>query len=103
MIDDPSIDTAASALERGTGLHQWQNREGARRLISLGTGDSLNGERTQASLAVPLSDDETMLIDASSGTVLLGRLEAAGIPLGSVRHLFLSHRHFDHVGGLLLC
>ncbi len=40
-----------------------------------------------------------MLIDASSGTVLLGRLEAAGIPLESVRHLFLSHRHFDHVGG----
>jgi len=41
-----------------------------------------------------------MLIDASSGTVLLGRLEAAGIPPESVRHLFLSHRHFDHVGGL---
>ena len=40
-----------------------------------------------------------MLIDASSGTVLLGRLEAAGIPPESVRHLFLSHRHFDHVGG----
>jgi metal-dependent hydrolase (beta-lactamase superfamily II) len=34
-----------------------------------------------------------MLIDTSSGTVLLGRLEAAGIPLESVRHLFLSHRH----------
>jgi len=41
-----------------------------------------------------------MLIDASSGTVLLGRLAAAGIPLESVRHLFVSHRHFDHVGGL---
>src|SRR5215207_3056368 len=41
-----------------------------------------------------------MLIDASSGTVLLGRLEAAGIPLECVRYLFVSHRHFDHVGGL---
>jgi ribonuclease Z len=70
-----------------------------RRLTFLGTGDSLNGERAQASLALPLSGDETMLIDTSSGTVLLGRLEAAGIPLDSVRHLFLSHRHFDHVGG----
>lgn len=70
-----------------------------RRLTFLGTGDSLNGERAQASLALPLSADETMLIDTSSGTVLLGRLEAAGIPLESVRHLFLSHRHFDHVGG----
>src|SRR5215210_5391185 len=70
-----------------------------RGLTFLGTGDSLNGERAQASLALPLSGDETMLIDTSSGTVLLGRLEAAGIPLESVRHLFLSHRHFDHVGG----
>jgi ribonuclease BN (tRNA processing enzyme) len=68
-------------------------------MIFLGTGDSLNAERAQASLALPLPGDETMLIDASSGTVLLGRLEAAGIPPESVRHLFLSHRHFDHVGG----
>jgi metal-dependent hydrolase (beta-lactamase superfamily II) len=41
-----------------------------------------------------------MLLDASSGTILLRQLKAAGIPLGSVRHLFVSHRHFDHVGGL---
>jgi ribonuclease Z len=71
-----------------------------RRLIFLGTGDSLNPERAQTSLALPLAGNETMLIDASSGTVLLARLEAAGIPLESVRHVFISHRHFDHVGGL---
>jgi ribonuclease Z len=70
------------------------------RLIFLGTGDSVNPERAQTSLAVPLAGDETMLFDASSGTVLLARLEAAGIPLESVRHVFVSHRHFDHVGGL---
>jgi ribonuclease BN (tRNA processing enzyme) len=70
------------------------------RLTFLGTGDSLNPERAQTSVAVPLAGDETMLIDTSSGTVLLGRLEAAGIPLESVRHVFVSHRHFDHVGGL---
>ncbi len=70
-----------------------------RRVTFLGTGDPLNGERAQSSLALPLAGDETMLIDASSGTVLLGRLETAGIPPESVRHLFLSHRHFDHVGG----
>jgi ribonuclease Z len=69
-------------------------------LIFLGSGDALNPERAQTSLAVPLSGGETMLFDASSGTVLLGRLAAAGIPLESVRHLFVSHRHFDHVGGL---
>lgn len=71
-----------------------------RRLIFLGTGDSLNPERAQTSLAVPLAGGEAMLVDASSGTVLLARLEAAGIPLEAVRHVFISHRHFDHVGGL---
>jgi ribonuclease Z len=71
-----------------------------RRLVFLGTGDSLNPERAQTSLAVPLPGGETMLVDTSSGTVLLARLEAAGIPLESVRHVFISHRHFDHVGGL---
>jgi ribonuclease Z len=70
------------------------------RVIFLGTGDPLNEERAQTSLAVPLSGDETMLFDASSGTILLRQLKAAGIPLESVRHLFISHRHFDHAGGL---
>jgi len=69
------------------------------RVTFLGTGDALNPERAQTSLAVPLPGDETMLIDASGGTVVLGRLADAGIPLESVRHLFVSHHHFDHIGG----
>jgi ribonuclease Z len=70
------------------------------RVIFLGTGDPHNGERAQASLAVALAGGEVMLFDASSGTVLLRQLDAAGVPLESVRHLFVTHRHFDHVGGL---
>jgi ribonuclease Z len=70
------------------------------RVILLGTGDPLNEERAQTSLAVPLAQDETILLDASSGTVLLRQLAAAGIALESIRHLFVTHRHFDHVGGL---
>jgi ribonuclease Z len=70
------------------------------RVIFLGTGDPLNEERAQASLAVPLEGGETTLFDASSGTILLRQLKAAGIGLQSVRHLFVSHRHFDHAGGL---
>ncbi len=70
------------------------------RVIFLGTGDPLSEERAQTSLAVPLRGGEAMLFDASSGTVLLRQLKAAGIPLESVRHLFISHRHFDHAGGL---
>jgi ribonuclease BN (tRNA processing enzyme) len=97
MSDDPTTD-AAPTVNEGAGLLR-SGEAGLRRLTFLGTGDALNGERAQSSVALPLSGEETMLIDASSGTVLLGRLEAAGIALESVRHLFLSHRHFDHVGG----
>ena len=69
-------------------------------VIFLGTGGPLKEERAQTSLAIPLSGGETMLIDASSGTVLLRQLRAAGIPLESVRHLLMSHRHVGHAGGL---
>ena len=70
------------------------------RVICLGTGAALNAERAQTSVAVRISDGETLLFDASSGTIVLERLRVAGIPLQGIRHLFVSHRHFDHVGGL---
>jgi ribonuclease Z len=79
---------------------RWHRRRALGRVIFLGTGDPLNWERAQTCLAVPLAGGETMLLDASSGTVVLRRLEEAGVPLASVRHLFVTHRHFDHVGGL---
>ncbi len=67
----------------------------------LGTGDLLNWERAQSCLAVPLAGDETMLLDVSSGTVLLRQLQDAGIAPQSIRHVFVSHCHFDHSGGLV--
>ena len=42
--------------------------------------DPRNGERVQMRLAIPLSGNGTMLIDASGGTILLRQLEAAAIP-----------------------
>ena len=55
------------------------------RVIFLGTRDALNEERAQVSLAVPLSGDEVMFLDASSGTIVLRQLRDAGIPLERVR------------------
>ncbi len=70
------------------------------RLVFLGTGDPLNDERAQTSLALPQADGTTVLVDTSSGTILLRQLRAAGIGLAQIRHVFVSHRHFDHAGGL---
>src|SRR5207249_572941 len=57
------------------------------------------------------SGGQTILIDSGLGAEYpdfpragqLGlRLEAAGIDLGSVTDVVLTHMHFDHVGGLLV-
>lgn len=69
-------------------------------LIVLGSGDPLCDERVQTSLAVPLDGGETLLIDTTSGTALLHQLRCAGLALAGIRHVFISHRHFDHAGGL---
>jgi len=57
------------------------------------------------------SGSQTILIDSGLGVEvpdfkraghLIHRLEAAGIELGSVTDVVLTHMHFDHVGGLLV-
>ncbi len=68
-------------------------------IIMLGTGDPLNDERVQTSLAVPLDGGDTLLIDTTSGTALLRQLRAAGLGLAGIRHVVVTHRHFDHAGG----
>ena len=51
------------------------------RVICLGTGDPSDAERVQTSLAVRLAGEVPALLDPSSGTILLGRLREAGIPV----------------------
>lgn len=73
---------------------------GGPRLTFLGTGDPLNYERGQTALALSLGAAGTALIDTASGTALLSQLRAANIALATIRHIFITHRHFDHAGGL---
>ncbi|WP_089174519.1 MBL fold metallo-hydrolase [Bosea sp. AS-1] len=63
-------------------------------------------------VVVVRSGDQTVLIDAGLGLdpnlnlpragQLVRRLEAAGIDLGSVTDVVLTHMHMDHIGGLLV-
>ena len=63
-------------------------------------------------VVVVRSGDQTILIDAGLGLdpdlnlpragQLARRLEAAGIDLGAVTDVVLTHMHMDHVGGLLV-
>jgi len=42
-----------------------------------------------------------LLIDTCGGFELPRQLNSAGVPLGQVRNIIVTHRHFDHSGGIL--
>jgi ribonuclease Z len=69
------------------------------RVVFLGTGGALNPERYQASVLVETATTR-VLLDTGGGLGLVRRLLTAGVDPAGIGHVFLSHRHLDHVGGL---
>lgn len=69
------------------------------RVVFLGTGGALNPERYQASVLVE-TDSTRVLLDTGGGLGVVQRLLAAGVDPSGIGHVFLSHRHLDHAGGL---
>jgi ribonuclease BN (tRNA processing enzyme) len=69
------------------------------RVVFLGTGGALNPERYQASILVRAAGID-VLLDVGGGLGVVRRLLASEVDPLSVRHVVLSHRHLDHVGGL---
>jgi ribonuclease Z len=69
------------------------------RVVFLGTGGALNPERYQAAILVDAGATR-VLLDTGGGLGLVRRLRGAGMDPASIGHVFLSHRHLDHVGGL---
>src|SRR5262245_42403635 len=82
---------AAAALPRGA-----QSAQGARtRLILLGTG---GGPRPRAVSSAPAQvivvNDAAYVIDCGDGVAR--QLALAGVPLTSLRGVFITHHHSDH-------
>jgi len=67
--------------------------------VTLGTqgGPSTSATRSQPA-NVLVRPGEAYLIDVGDGTA--GRLTAAHVPIRWIRGIFISHLHFDHIGGL---
>ena len=69
------------------------------RIVFLGPGGALNPERYQPAMLVEAGATR-VLLDTGGGLGVVRRLLACDIDPSSVGHIFLSHRHLDHVGGL---
>lgn len=69
------------------------------KLIFLGTGSANNLERQMTSLCFVVGR-EAFLIDCGDGMGTLRQLVRAGVPLSSVKTVFLTHHHADHIIGM---
>ena len=70
------------------------------KLTALGTGYAVATKCFTTSFALT-RENETLLIDTGGGNGILTQLERAGIDLASIHHIFLSHKHTDHIMGVI--
>jgi ribonuclease Z len=73
-----------------------QAKQSGLRIVLLGTGvgPPVNLEQFGASILIE-AGGERLLFDCGRGATI--RLAQAGVPIGSIRRLFLTHLHSDHV------
>lgn len=64
----------------------------------LGTGGPRVDPRRAGPATLVSIGDEHLLFDAGRGVTV--QLARAGIPTGGLRHVFVTHHHFDHIGDL---
>lgn len=69
------------------------------KLIFLGTGSANNLERQMTSLCFVVGN-ESFLIDCGDGMGTIRQLVRASVPLPTVKTVFLTHHHADHVIGM---
>lgn len=68
-------------------------------VITLGTGAPLCPDRAGLGLLLRAEGLEPLLIDSCGGLELARQLARVKEPLESLKHVILSHRHGDHIGG----
>ncbi len=67
-------------------------------LTALGTGYAIAANCYTTCFTIS-DGQEHFMIDCGGGNGVLTNLDKAGISLGNVHHIFLSHRHTDHIMG----
>ena len=67
----------------------------------LGTGAPLHVSRATTGMLVTADGCAPLLIDTCGGFELARGLSSARFPLEQIRNVIVTHRHFDHSGGMM--
>lgn len=70
------------------------------KLTMLGTGMAMVTECYNTCFALQ-DRGETFLIDGGGGNTILKQLDNAGIAWKSIHHIFITHKHIDHIMGIV--
>jgi ribonuclease BN (tRNA processing enzyme) len=101
LLSRRSFLTSAIAL---SALARVAARQGGTRLILLGTGGGPRPRKASSGSAqVIVSNGLAYVVDCGDGVAR--QLAFAGVPLSSLRHIFITHQHSDHTadyGNLIL-
>lgn len=69
-------------------------------LIMLGTGHAMVTKCYNTCFAIK-NKDTYFMVDAGGGNQIMVQLEKANIPYESIRHMFVTHAHTDHILGVI--
>ena len=70
------------------------------KLTILGTGNAIVTECYNTCFVMQ-EEDQYFLVDGGGGSTLLRQLKYAGIDWKNIRNIFVTHKHLDHITGML--
>lgn len=79
-----------------SGLTRWER---VMEVTVLGTGAPL-AMRAATGLVITAPDCAPLLIDTCGGFELPRQLVRVGLPIDALKHVVVTHRHLDHIGGM---
>lgn len=66
----------------------------------LGTGNALVTECYNTCFIIS-DEDKHFMVDGGGGSTILSQIKKAGIDFKNIRHIFVTHKHIDHIMGII--